>query len=343
MRVVGHSARQITGEEASLLAWSQIILGAKGITYWWGANADSLTQIEHVRVRGFISPGIAAGLVRPDVVRYSTDSLGVTSQHSIARPPAGSAEQRTQWLHEQPARSESAGPDWLDSTDPSGLYQLLSSANQTSLSSVLQSLYGSSTPGQFYLGWLSVRSALQEVGAVCSASASALAGLHLQAWHVRGFTTWTSGDTTALANVLNVAGIRTRHPLLPTAWDAPDETFVEVSLLADSLGSYVLGVLNRRCNPHDVRARVQSATTFLTYEGLRRSVEESDQPALRYQQQGARMVLLPLEASLFANGARYRITALGREDISLELDEPTAIMLPLRPGEGILLSIDQVR
>ena len=342
LRGASYTPRQLTGEEASLLAWSQIVLGAKGLVYWWGANADSLTQLEHYRMRGYVAPGLAYGPIRPRVVQFEFEPSGRPAVVNVKRQPDGIARERSLWQHEQHARSATAGGDWLTSDNPTGLYQALEEASSIGLTESLPLLIDDTSRRQFYLGWLSVRSALQSIGEVVKRAADTIAALKLRAWHCRGFTSWTMGQG-ALDSIVDLSRVRTRHPLTPGTWDAGEETFVEVTLLegADP-DTRVIGVLNRRCNPHDVAAPESTSSSFLPYEAHRRIYEDRGYRLAKYRQRGARMVAVPLLDGVFTEGKPIRVRALGRDDLVIELDAPTTILVPMLPGEGILLAVDSV-
>ena len=49
------------------------------------------------------------------------------------------------------------------------------------------------------------------------------------------------------------------------------------------------------------------------------------------------MIALPMRPGMFANGRRWRVHAIGREDLTVDLSGPTTIMVPLMPGEGMFL------
>ncbi|RPI65947.1 MAG: hypothetical protein EHM43_12040, partial [Ignavibacteriae bacterium] len=189
--------RHLTGEEVRLLSWSELILGAKGLVYYWGANPDSITTSQQISLPGdgnFQSYGFAYGPANSPV-RTPADVIARTVQ-----------------LASYGARDARVGGDWLDNTNSTGLWQILN-ANQVPLGTALAFLNTAVAPGQYYLGWLSMRSALQSVHDVIAAGENDLDSLHLKAWYHRGFRTWSKGDTLLLEYPVNADSVRTRHPL----------------------------------------------------------------------------------------------------------------------------------
>ena len=352
IRLVGYTPRPLTGEEVSLVIWSQVILGAKGLAYWWGPGPDSLTHMEHYRRTGYIVPGIAYGPVQRTFTRFIRDDNGRLREDRINRPSAV-ADSRTVFLHRQAARSAYAGPDWLDSANSTGLFQILQEQNATPLSEALAYM-NSESHKPFYLGWQSNRSALQEVGTVLHSCAQDLSRLHLRAWFMKGNSMFLEGAEGDFANVLDVSRLRTRHPLdsLPTGWESFDSMYVELTLL--SIGdvsmdsSFAIGVLNRRADPaipvQTDGVNGEHPFEFTSFEDHRKRRETNPEDAVIFLQRGSRIVDIPF--AVFDNRQQpvmLRVRSLGSSVIDVIQAGNAHLPVKLLPGQGMLLRVDIVR
>ncbi len=345
--------RHLTGEEVRLLAWSDLILGAKGLGYFWGANPDTVTTSQQISMPGdgnFQSYGMAYG-----------------PADNALRSPA-SALARTNQLASYGARDEEVGGDWLESSNSTGLWHILT-ANQVPVDTALAYLYQSTTPGLFYLGWQSMRSALQSVHDVVAAGENDLDSLHLRAWYHRGFRTWNKGDAALLNNPVNADSVRTRHPLRDSVsktwtWDTPDSTFVELTVLQNGVvpldQQFVVGVLNRRASPflYDtayipvIDVNHVHLDTFLTYQQQYEAIAADTTKAARFRQAGARMVEVPFRyRHPDGHWRNLRVQAIGVVTdtsqgiaaLDTVIGQDTKLHLKLMPGEGVMLKVTPVQ
>ena len=361
--------RHLTGEEVRLLSWSELILGAKGLVYFWGANPDSVASSRLISQPGdgnFQSYGIAYGPASHTMRTFTGGTLDTVLRFPTLDTAANiaAAITRTNQLASYGARDVRNGGDWLDSTNSTGLWHILN-ANQVPLGTALDFLNDTTSPGQFYLGWLSVRSAVQSVHDVVAAGEDDLDSLHLKAWYHHGFRTWSKGDTTLLDYPVNADSVRTRHPSRDSitktwTWDAPDSSFVELTVLQDGATPmdqrFVVGVLNRRASPflYDT-AYIQTSDTnhvrldtFFTYHEQYEAITADPTKAARYQQAGARLIEVPFRyrhPDGYWRNLRVQAigvvtdTSQGIAALDTVIGQDTKLHLWLMPGEGVMLKV----
>ena len=370
--------RHLTGEEFSLLAWSSVILGAKGLVYYWGSNVDSLTQKIAFHGRDYVAYGLAYGPADSLLIRY--DETPVNGSYPLipdvfrdgqGRISSGvAAAARTSTLASHAARSTFSGEDWLTGDNSTGLFQVLSDnslQNTIVLEDALDTLYGDQQTGSFYLGWLSQRSAAQSVHEVVSRGAEDLDSLHLRTWYHHGFRRWNTGDTALWSATVRVNDIRTRHPHRdpvnrPMTWEDTDSTFAEITLLQDDgvplTDTFYVGVLNRRVSPmyydpnwSPLDSNHVDLSTFHTYEGHRQAIVNATDKSIRYAQAGARTVEIPFSFRHPDGKPRnLKVVRLGVETdashgiaaLDTIIGQDSRLRIDLMPGEGTMLKVTPI-
>lgn len=386
------SSRFTTGEEATLMAWSQIIMGAKGLVYWWGASADSsIHQNSH---QGAFTAGLGYAAAREEVDRWnwvSTPPPGRYEHTKVLRDPTQSlainittADARTNQLAALPARSVAYGPDWLSSDNSTGLFQAMSDGQSPTFADQLATIHADDTTRtELYLGWLSVRSALQDVGETMARCQDDVARLRLRGWHSRGFRTWTLSRNEAVAtpvlnasaftNILQLSSFRTRHPHRDGPYDWPtweplDSSFVEATVLKfDTVPMnerYVVGILNRRVSPFDYERGANgsfgTASTdsnhfnvdqFHTYEEWRLAVLADTLPGKpsRHRRMGSRQIDIPFRSGDAAGLLHIRElggqtdVAMGYVPVDTIIGASKGLRVDFLPGEGKLFEVKPLK
>ncbi|MCX6139513.1 MAG: hypothetical protein NTX15_01545 [Candidatus Kapabacteria bacterium] len=380
--VVFHS-RFLTGEEASLLSWSQVILGTKGLIDWYGPSPDLSSGQGNYSQEAAVSFGVGYGAASEFLNQYVWNAnrwqqtvirdanniqIGPLRAGATTVPQSiGLADALTLGWANQPARNPLAGPDWLAIGDPTGLFDALAT-NSVPPATALGNLYQGFPTGQFYVGWLSTRSAFQSVHEVLSRAAGDLGHLHLRGWFSRGFNTWTRDATGIMAQTINLGAVRSRHPnrdvaaAIPT-WEDNDSSFVELTMLEYDNHpvneSFVIGVLNRRANPFDYMPASSPVigynhidrSTFRTYEEHRLRVVADASPTkdTRYRQEGARQIEIPFTYHDADGQYRFlRVRDLGVETNAAEgvyaldtiIGQDKTLALNFLPGQGKMLRVD---
>ena len=335
VRLAYHTPRHQTGEEVSMLIWQQIILGAKGVTYWYGANVDSMTTVEHYRRKQITAFGVSYGPVHRTFYEHLTARDGKISTETVQRNNR-TADERTRQLHSYRARDVRAGPDWLDSNNSTGLFQLLEYDNKLPLTKILNDMIEDETNhDQMYIGWQSNRSAMEEVVSDVMAMDTLVSRLQLKSWMMFTNQKWIEGNEVLFHELVDVFGLRSRHPndTLASAWESLDSMYFEFSVLEiDGVpldSAFVIGVLNRRCSPH-YRQEDGSVDlrNFVTYEQHRQVRDGAiDEEGEIYRQAGSRRVEIPFRFDVQTESSRANV-AEGRK---LELN--------LLPGQGALILI----
>ncbi len=391
LEIEGHGPRFVTGEEATLLAWSHIIRGAKGLVYWWGPNRDSAVSHGHAAVEGTFPMGLAYAPPHEEITRFvwnvdsnrfdGTKVLRDTTQTRAQNITM--VDNRTSVLQGLAARSPAIGPDWLADDNSTGLWQAMSENTNPTFAEQLANIHlGDTTRNQLYLGWLSVRSALQAVGETMSRCQDDVAELKLRGWHSRGFRTWSlsrsEADSIPVANasafdgILAVTAFRTRHPHRDGPYDWPtweplDSSFVEASVLKiDTVPMserYVVGILNRRVSPFDyergANGSLGTASTdsnhfnvdqFHTYEEWRLAVVADTLPGKpsRHRRMGSRQIDIPFRSGDPTVVLRIRELggqadeAMGYVPIDTIVGASTGLKVDFLPGEGKMFEVTRM-
>jgi hypothetical protein len=380
--------RYSTGEEATLMAWSHIIMGAKGLVYWWGAGGDSLIHQNHHNRASSIGLGYGAAREFRKEWTFTAPNTyeevkvprlaGMTEAQCIAP-----ADARTSQLAALPARSAAYGPDWLAADNSTGLYQAMQASQSPTFANQLTRIHdGDTTRAELYLGWLSVRSALQDVGETLERCQDEVAALRLRGWHSRGFRTWSmsrseadsipASNASAFDGKLAVTAFRTRHPHRDGPYDWPtwepiDSSFVEASILKiDTVPMserYVVGILNRRVSPFDYERGANgsfgTASTdsnhfnvdqFHTYEEWRLAVLADTLPGKpsRHRRMGSRQIDIPFRSGDPTVVLRIRElggqadVAMGYVPVDTIVGASTGLRVNFLPGEGKLFEVTKM-
>jgi|GEM_PF-6725397 len=345
-----HLWRFPTGEEVRLELYSALILGAKGYAIFWGANKQDAR--------------------RP--ADYLASIAGASMGFAYTPPQQPAERAIAEMLMNAGLASDTAGPDYLDSNNRTGLYQALDQQFPYSVANITKTLGVASN--RLYIGFRSTRMAIKEVFDKTLRAEDTLAHLQLVTWFSKGFRTWSVGDTAALARIIrtDARGIQTRHPYrtrlrkrimnrnLPDArlnipdYENYDSTFVEISLLRDSASPlpdvFVLGVLNRRCNPFDYADT--DVKTFVSYGEFEDALRKSPSKSGRYRQQGAREIVLRFNYS-HPDGRPRRLhvrsmgevsdPALGIVPTDTVIAQDGTLTLTCMPGEAKMLYVEPLR
>ncbi|MGA2296305.1 MAG: hypothetical protein ABSG15_02025 [FCB group bacterium] len=229
----GSGNRPKTGEEVSVMLSEPVILGAKGLFFWYKSRLDSLPH------------SIWAGLQK------SVDS---SFQSSL---PIG----------DSLVYSDIIGGDYIDLIDPYN-YRWDSCFNPNAYYFDTLGI----DQNHIYIGLKSTRASIMKINKWIEANEQKLINLHLTAWYGHGFTNWYLQDPNYtfiqytqhfLDSIVDLNNIKTRRngDTLPNGmpyYEPPDSSFYDIACLVDPTEyagtdpfkqSYYVAILNRRTDP----------------------------------------------------------------------------------------------
>jgi len=361
--------RVLSGEEARLLVNSQIILGSKGIFLYWGASMDSITTpSQYNRDNGLAKDiGICANIIQPNwfIVGFrdtSTASAMSTYMHNLS---FNSEEAGGDYLIQrfQPGTTNlaygyrfglrEAIDGWLPTTPPTPANRLATVSTRLGLAS----------NDGVYVGTRSIRMVTKEITDVLWRGQDTLQNLRLRGWYSKGFREWFVGDSAKYATAFgtNKPLLKTRHlyrdgtnlATTPKTYEAFDSSFVEATVLQYGTSSmqsrFVVGILNRRCDPFDYTdASSANYQSYAEWETALRAVSSGSRPTARYRQRGAREVVLPFNFK--HSDGKYRLLrvveygatadpAVARTKIDTIIGQDKSLSVMFLPGEGKMFHV----
>lgn len=365
-----------TGEEVRLELYSQLILGAKGFALFWGANkTDATRPVDYSTDAGGAAMGFAYG---PTPSRI--DEAGSSAVRNII---------------EAPLSSPLAGPDYLLPSDRTGLYEALNRRHPYTVANIARTLgvapdklylgFRSTRMAiaEVFDKTMRAEDILSRLQLVTWFSKG-----------FRSWTVGDTSALARIVGT-DAHGIKTRHPMRPSPsgskragsnraganadiadYEPFDSSFVELSLLrvanvvsennivitssdtasGHSLDSvFVLGVLNRRCNPfaftdtnvdHFISLAEHDDGMVLQNRSRQRNPEGGME---RYEQQGAREIRLRFNYA-HPDGKRriLHVKALGEVadrdrsfvPIDVRIPQDGTLRVLCLPGEGKMLWVE---
>lgn len=366
--------RVLSGEEARLLMHSQIILGSKGLIFYWGASTDSLTTpANYNRPNGLAKDfGISANLVHP-------------LWFNLALRSVAAADTMSGYLQTRPYDSDEAGGDYLARRMMPGDTALAYGYRW----GLREAINGWTSPGvpagrldtvrvrlglasndDVYIGTQSMRLVTREITDILWRGRDTLRNLRLRGWYSKGFRAWFVGDSAKFAQVFgtNRPVLRARHlyrdgtSLATTAktYESLDSTFVEATVLQNGTtpldDEFVVGVLNRRADPFDYTdAAHGDYRSYRRWDSALRATPSSLRRNARYRQAGARELLIPFHFRSTAPGGSspyklLRIREFGVSDdaavagtrIDTVIGQDKALSVMFLPGEGKMFHVKVV-
>lgn len=371
--------RVLSGEEARLLMHSQIILGSKGLIFYWGASMDSATiPANYNRPNGFSKDiGISSNLIHPlwsnlalrseatansmstylQGLSYNSDEAG--GDYLIRRMMPGD----TALAYGYRFGLREAINGWVPPVPPS------TTPTPANRLATVQTRLGLASNDEVYIGTQSIRLVTKETTDMLWKGRDTLQNLRLRGWYSRGFREWFKGDSAKFAQVFgtNKPVLRARHlyrdgsnfATTAKTYESLDSTFVEATVLQNGLASmntsFVVGVLNRRCDPFDYTDATHSNyQSYRRWDSTLRATSASLRRNARYRQAGAREILIPFNYKTTAAGTNpyklLRIREFGvdddpavarkRIDTVIGQDKPLAVMF--LPGEGKMFHVQVV-
>lgn len=365
--------RVLSGEEARLLMHSQIILGSKGLVFYWGASMDSVvTPANYNRPNGFAKDvGISSNLIHP-------------LWFNLALRSEATADTMSAYLQNLPYNSDEAGGDYLIRRTMAGgalaygyrfglreaINGWVSPGMPSNRLDTVQMRLGLASNDEVYVGTHSIRLVTKEVTDVLWRGRDTLQNLRLRGWYSAGFRDWFRGDSAKFAQVFgtNMPVLKARHlyrdgssfGATAKTYESQDSTFVEATVLQNGTtsmnSSFVVGVLNRRCDPFDYTDVTHSNyQSYRRWDSTLRATSASLRRNARYKQAGAREILIPFNYKSTATGGTspYKLLrvrefgvdddpAVARKRIDTVIGQDKTLSVMFLPGEGKMFHVQVV-
>lgn len=372
--------RVLSGEEARLLMHSQIILGSKGLIFYWGASMDSATTpANYNRPNGFSKDiGISSNLIHPlwsnlalrsvaganamstylQGLSYNSDEAG--GDYLIRRMMPGD----TALAYGYRFGLREAINGWIPPVPPS------TTPTPANRIATVRTRLGLATDDDVYIGTQSIRLVTKEITDVLWAGRDTLQNLRLRGWYSKGFREWFVGDSAKFAQVFgtNKPVLKARHlyrdgsnfATTAKTFESADSTFVEATVLQDGTtsmnSSFVVGVLNRRCDPFDYTDTAHNNyMSYRRWDSTLRATSASLRRNARYAQAGAREIAIPFNFKSTSPGGTspYKLlrirefgvsddAAVARKRIDTVIGQDKALSVMFMPGEGKMFHVQVI-